>query len=317
MGYKTEESRVFALLVLLALRTHAQGDSEDPDVHHNVSLLITTKGYPCKEYSVTTEDGFILGMQRIPFGRQKSFLGVREPRSVVFLQHGLLDSSSTWVINSDSQSLGFLLADAGFDVWLGNVRGNTYSKAHKNLSPSDSQFWAWSFDEMAEYDLPAMIQYVLNVTGQESIFYVGHSQGAMIALAKLSQDQGLANKIKSFFALAPVATIGNIKGALPLLADLLPELQLLLRLLGVHEFLPSSALMEYLTSHLCHGSVSRYIVGFQCTLHTRRLEHLFRTLFTLRRWLSQNSFRCLTLVAKRRTFYIIISPPLRSTTCLR
>lgn len=41
--------------------------------------------------------------------------------------------------------------------------------------------------------------------------------------------------------------------------NVLFPLQLLLRLLGVHEFLPSSELMDYLTSRLCHGSVSRYM----------------------------------------------------------
>jgi len=39
--------------------------------------------------------------------------------------------------------VGFVLADAGFDVWLGNVRGNTYSRAHVKYSPSDAKFWEW------------------------------------------------------------------------------------------------------------------------------------------------------------------------------
>jgi len=38
---------------------------------------------------------------------------------------------------------GFLLADAGFDVWLGNVRGNTYSKRHIKYHVDDHRFWAW------------------------------------------------------------------------------------------------------------------------------------------------------------------------------
>ena len=35
--------------------------------------LITSKGYPCENHYVETEDGFILNMQRIPHGR----VGVR------------------------------------------------------------------------------------------------------------------------------------------------------------------------------------------------------------------------------------------------
>lgn len=37
-----------------------------------------------------------------------------------------------------------------------------------------------SYDEMALKDLPAVINHILKATGQEQIFYIGHSQGTTI-----------------------------------------------------------------------------------------------------------------------------------------
>ncbi len=38
----------------------------------------------------------------------------------------------------------------GYDVWLGNVRGNSLSRSHKWLTPDDPRFWEWSYGEMAK-----------------------------------------------------------------------------------------------------------------------------------------------------------------------
>ena len=88
---------------------------------------------------VVTEDGYILSLQRIPRGSK----GDPPNGEVVFMQHGLVSSSADWIMNSGQESLGFILADLGYDVWLGNSRGNTYSNRHVNLSTDDPKFWAF------------------------------------------------------------------------------------------------------------------------------------------------------------------------------
>ena len=44
-------------------------------------------------------------------------------------------------MGSPSKSLGYILADEGYDVWLGNARGNAYSRAHVNLTTKNSKYW--------------------------------------------------------------------------------------------------------------------------------------------------------------------------------
>lgn len=102
---------------------------------------------------------------------------------MVYLQHGLEDSSDTWVLNEETKAPGFILANKGYDVWLGNVRGNHYSCP--TLSPRVKNFWDFSFDEMVKFDLPAAFEYISKETGKK-IHYIGHSQGSLIMFAALS-----------------------------------------------------------------------------------------------------------------------------------
>lgn len=209
MGSCSEANCVIVTLLFLPLLSCAplKAPLEDPDLYRNASELIRDRGYPVEEHYVSTPDGFILNLQRIPRGRRTS--NSKSPKSVVFLQHGLTMDSTNWVLNSPSDSLGYILADRGFDVWLGNIRGNMYSQRHVKLNPSQDEFWDWSWQEMARYDLPAMLNYALNVSGQSQLFYVGHSQGTLIGFTGFSSNPELASKVKMFFALAPVYTVGH------------------------------------------------------------------------------------------------------------
>mmetsp|Transcript_30695 Transcript_30695/g.5540 ORF Transcript_30695/g.5540 Transcript_30695/m.5540 type:complete len:96 (-) Transcript_30695:688-975(-) len=95
------------------------------------------------------------------------------------MQHGLLDSSDTFITNDPDIAPGLTLARSGFDVWFGNNRGNKYSIGHTTLKTNSNAFWAFSWQEMAKYDVPAMVGYTLDKTGKEKLSYVGHSEGTV------------------------------------------------------------------------------------------------------------------------------------------
>lgn len=126
--------------------------------------------------------------------------------------HGLLTSSVDWVNMGPGTALGFLLADNGYDVWLGNHRGNTWSRKHKTLDPDRDQekFWDFSFHELGYYDLPAKIDYILESTGQDKIVYVGHSQGTTAFFIMGSERPEYNDKIRLMSALAPIVYMGNL-----------------------------------------------------------------------------------------------------------
>ena len=171
---------------------------------------LVLQSYPIETHTVTTEDGYILSLFRIQAKGGK----MEDGKPVVFLQHGLFNDATSWLYNGEDKGLGFLLANAGFDVWMGNNRGNKYSRRHKTYTTANSSFWEFSFDEMAKYDLPANLAYVSKIAGTHHIRYVGHSQGTSQMFAALSDPQirpKVAPYVAVFYALAPIVFLNKIK----------------------------------------------------------------------------------------------------------
>lgn len=91
---------------------------------------------------------------------------------------------------------------------------------------------------MAEFDVPAMLEFIISNTGFDSLLssisiwccrllipipllkngdgryktltYVGHSEGTTIMFAALSTNTSLANYLNAFVGFGPVVTVGNI-----------------------------------------------------------------------------------------------------------
>lgn len=122
---------------------------------------MTGAGFSYEEYDVTTADGYILTVYRI-----KSSKFTEPGAPVVFFQHGLLSCATTWIIQYPDISPAFEMVRNGYDVWLGNNRGTTYSRKHTTLNPDkDKSYWDFSFPELGDFDAPAQIDFVREKTG--------------------------------------------------------------------------------------------------------------------------------------------------------
>ena len=135
--------------------------------------FIQENGYNLEVHDVTTDDGYILSLWHLP---PKSSI-----QKVVYFQHGLADTS--WCFfQLGSKSLPFLLLKEGYDVWLGNDRGNVFSTKHEIKDPNDpnSGFYDFSMDDNVKYDLPATIKYIKSKTGRKKMSFIAHSQGSTL-----------------------------------------------------------------------------------------------------------------------------------------
>ncbi|NP_001119718.1 egg-specific protein precursor [Bombyx mori] len=181
------------------------------DFHLNATELLKKHQYPVEEHTVATDDGYHLTVLRIPPTHQTRD---DKKKPVALLMHGLLGSADDWLLMGPSKSLAYMLSDAGYDVWLGNVRGNKYSRSHVSKHPALNDFWKFSNDEIALHDLPAIIDHVLDISGQERLHYIGHSQGATTFFALMSEQPSYNEKIVSMHALSPIVYMNYVRSPL-------------------------------------------------------------------------------------------------------
>ncbi|KAI9667142.1 MAG: cholesterol esterase [Alyxoria varia] len=171
--------------------------------------LCELSGYYAEEHVVHTQDGYLLGIHRLAWRRGEEEMLVNGgpgtlQKPCIYLHHGLMMNSEVWVCLSERERcLPFALVEKGYDVWLGNNRGNKYSKKSVRYSPASDAFWNFSIDQFALHDIPDTISYILSTTKQPSLSYIGFSQGTAQAFAMLSVHPTLNHKVDVFIALAP------------------------------------------------------------------------------------------------------------------
>lgn len=215
--------RKFICLALLACAVAANpladyeitNGADRSDSKRTFGEICAENGFDFETHQVTTEDGYILSVFRIPGMVNEET--ANSPKPPILMQHGILDSAYCWIVNYADVAPAFVAAKAGYDVWLGNSRGNTFSRAHTSLDPdkNEKKFWNFSWFEMGTYDLPAVIDMIQTQTDGQKVAYIGHSQGTTQMFSGLSENSAyFEDKVPLFVALGPVSQISHTKAAI-------------------------------------------------------------------------------------------------------
>lgn len=147
-----------------------------------------------------TDDGYTLVLHRI---------SGNEGKHPVLLVHGMCMSDECFVYD-EKVSLAAYLHVCGYDVWLGNNRGNKYSWQHIKNDRHEKAYWNYTLDQLAKYDVPTMLNTVLAGTYKEKLTYIGFSNGAGQFLASFHHCPSLIQKIEQAILIAPALKIRDI-----------------------------------------------------------------------------------------------------------
>ena len=250
-------------------------NGDTSDAGKSFQEICIENGFDFETHTVVTDDGYILSVFRIPGLTSETDTTTSKPP--ILMQHGILDSANCWIMNYADVAPAFVAARAGYDVWLGNSRGNTYSRAHTEYDPdkNEKKFWNFSWYEMGQYDIPAVIDTIQAKTGGQKVAYIGHSQGTTQMFSALSENSAyFADKVPLYVALGPVSKITNTSDAIFHLAGLFyDDIARTLGVLGIHELLGATWFTSGVSDLFCsHIAIVCELIGTLFISHNPSLD---------------------------------------------
>nr|CAD7459367.1 unnamed protein product [Timema tahoe] len=249
-------------------------ESQWADIFLDVPDLIKKSGYPVEVHHVTTEDGYIVTLHRLP--RHMS------EKAPTLVQHGIFHSSADSIISGPKSGLGpYFIKRKGGKVLIycplrtrsnhsgsyGCVRvvssvigqprlyseisdvfwepqlcsGDLGSVQEASAVFGESKIW----HDMGVHDIPAVIDYILDHTGHKDLFFIGHSMGCAMFFVGMAAKPRYNDKIRVMFGLGPASYMHNGKSysieeeKMLLLADVLEDEENKdFERLNIYEFLP-------------------------------------------------------------------------------
>lgn len=219
------------------------------DARMDFKQLSKKYGQTVEEHKVVTEDKYVLTLFH--------FAG-NENGVPTLLMHGLADTCDSFILRGN-KSMAVILQEVGYDVWLGNARGNKYSRNHLRLNPDkDTKFWNYSFNEIGYYDYPAFVDYIIRRTKRNKINVIGHSQGNTAFYVMAATRPEYNDKINILISLAPIAYLSHVKRPVNYVVDLADMLNSFLLNSGQEEITGEGSVLKTLLTMLCMQQRIKY-----------------------------------------------------------
>lgn len=220
----------------------------------------------CSIYKVYTKDGYEITLHRCSL--KSNSLNNLPP---VLLVHGLMQDSESFLCGG-TNSIVYHLVQAGYDVWIGNNRGTKYSTNHVKYSRNDKIYWDYSIDDLAAYDVPTMIDYILQQTKYNKLAYIGFSQGSTQGFASFTYNNNLNSKISLFIALAPALKSTGLSSIyLQNILHFFPNL--IFSIFGYHEMLPCCYDFQKIFSKSFFAKIVSYSMKFLFKWNCQNISH--------------------------------------------
>ena len=177
---------------------HLDGNKDNYKLSNNafrniVRNALNDEMFTIEDKTVATNNGIVLRLRNLKPGVSSDYLEYLSSSGVpvelpVVLAHGIFSNLTTWEV------LGSELSNTGRDTWLIEITGGPNQDCDNCVD--------YTFDDLTNDYVPALLNGVLSFTGKNNLQYVGFSNGCRAALDSLERNQFDSNKVETFVGVA-------------------------------------------------------------------------------------------------------------------
>ena len=175
---------------------HLGGNQEHYNINNEqfktiVKNALNDEMFNVFDKSVVSGNGITLRLRNLKPNISNDYLEYLNSTGVptdlpVVLAHGLFSNLTTWEV------LGAEISNTGRDTWLIEITGGPSQDCDDCID--------YTFYNLTDIFVPALLNGVLDFTGKDKIQYVGFSNGCRAALDSLERGQFDSNKVEMFVA---------------------------------------------------------------------------------------------------------------------